>query len=263
MTAVGYVYFHGVPGSPDELRLVRPDGWQDCTRLFVPDRATEHPDLSLGAYLDQLASSIFNRFPDGPIRLVGFSLGGVIAIDVARRLIAAEGGRDIAVDLISTPAPLRSGDFLPEMAGRMVFSLARSAPLLFGLLTRVQGIMSHFAPGMLYDQIFSTAAGADTDLVREPGFAAAVRSILANSLQRGARGYRREVLAYAADDSARPSAVERPVRIWQGLADTWTPPGMTQPLVDAFPLATVTTFAGLSHYSTLRAVLPGIFSELG
>jgi hypothetical protein len=52
------------------------------------------------------------------------------------------------------------------------------------------------------------------------------------------------------------------IRLWQGLADNWTPPGMTQQLAQALPHATVTTFEDLSHYSTLRAALPGIFNDL-
>lgn len=189
-------------------------------------------------------------------------MGGVIAIEVALRLIEVVGDRDISLDLISTPAPLSSGDFLSEMAGGMIFSLARNTPRLFRLLTGVQGMMSRLFPALLFNQIFSTATAADMALAHEPESEARLRTILANSLQRGARGYRREILAYAADDGVRLSKLDRPVRLWQGLADNWTPPGMTQQLVHALPHATVTTFEKLSHYSTLRAALPEIFKDL-
>nr|QQZ49659.1 hypothetical protein JKL49_22710 [Phenylobacterium glaciei] len=50
------------------------------------------------------------------------------------------------------------------------------------------------------------------------------------------------------------------MRLWQGQADSWTPPAMAQALAAARPQSrTLRTFAGLSHYSTLRAALPEIF----
>ena len=257
-----YVYFHGQPGSPEELSLVRADGWGRAEALYVPNRAAEHPRLTLAAYLDRLTETIAERRPQGPVRLVGFSLGGVVAIEMGLRLIAANPAMDVSLDLISTPAPLSSGDFLPSMAGGIVFSLARGSPLLFGLLTSLQGGLTRLAPGLLFDQLFATAAGADRDLARQPAFRATLQGILANSLRSGAKGYRREVLAYVAQDGAQWSRFDRPVRLWQGLADTWTPPEMTAPLAAAFPHATVTTFEGLSHYSTLRAALPEIFRDL-
>ena len=257
-----YVYFHGQPGSPEELSLVRADGWRRAEALYVPNRAAEHPRLTLPDYLDRLTQTILERRPQGPVRLVGFSLGGVIAIEAGLRLIAASPAMDVSLDLISTPAPLSRGDFLPAMAGGIVFSLARRAPPLFGLLTSLQGGLSRLAPGRLFDQLFATAAGADKDLAREPAFRATLQAILSSSLRDGAEGYRREVLAYVAQDGAQWSRFDRPVRLWHGLADTWTPPEMTGPLAAAFPQASVTTFEGPSHYSTLRAALPEIFRDL-
>ena len=259
---MGYVYFHGQPGSPEELRLVRADGWSGAKDLLAPDRAGEGADLPLADYLDHLSRTILERFPQGPIRLVGFSLGGVIALDVARRLIEMAGDRDLSLDLIATPAPLGDGAVLKQMAGGLVFSLARTRPGLFGLLTSLQGTLSRRAPGLLYRQIFATAAGADSDLARDPAFETALRRILAHSLAAGAPAYRREVLAYAAHAGDSISRLERPVRLWQGLADTWTPPAMADELAAALPTATLRTFEGLSHYSTLRAALPEIFAGL-
>lgn len=259
---MGYVYFHGQPGSPEELRLVRPDGWAGPQDLLAPDRAGEGADLPLARYLDHLAQTVLQRFPSGPIRLVGFSLGGVIATEVALRLIEAAGDRDLTLDLIATPASLGDGALLKDMAGGLVFSLARDRPGLFGLLTGLQGVLSRLAPGLLFRQIFSTAAGADAELARDPTFEAVLRRILAHSLGRGARAYRREVQAYAADAGERLARLDRPVRLWQGLADTWTPPSMARQLAAALPNATLKTFEGLSHYSTLRAALPEIFADL-
>ena len=78
-----------------------------------------------------------------------------------------------------------------------------------------------------------------------------------------ARGYRREISGYVAQTSGRLSRLTQPVTLWQGLADTWTPPAMAQALAAARPeTRTLRTFPGLPHYSTLQAALPEIFSAL-
>lgn len=257
------VYFHGQPGSPDELHLVRPGDWASSENLFAPDRATDRPELALGPYLDHLTTTIVQKFPIGPIRLIGFSLGGPVAIEVALRLIEKAGDRDLKLDLISAAAPLGCGDFLPDMAGGVVFSMARDRPRLFALLTRVQGWLARLAPRTLFAQIFDTAAGADADLAHNPAFQTTLKGVLAHSLGRGARGYRREILGFVALTPARLAGLKTPVTLWQGQADNWTPPAMAKALSRALPnIRAVRTFTGLSHYSTLQAALPEILGAL-
>ena len=251
------VYFHGQPGASGELEAVWPGDGRP-RRLWAPDRNDLWPDLPLGEALDHLAAEISRRFPQGPIRLVGFSLGGFIAIETALRLEAA-GRPDLSLDLVSAAAPLDCGEFLPSMAGRAVFTLARDRLRLFALLTRAQGWVAGRAPGFLFRQIFADAAGADADLARDPAFQAALVSILVHGLTGDSRGYRREVLGYVAWPGARLAALRAPVTLWQGEADTWTPPAMADALAKALPhVVALRRFAGLSHYSTLGRALPEI-----
>lgn len=253
------VYFHGQPGSPAELDLVFPDRREHQGRVHAPDRPTDRPDLSLSAYLDHLTADVLRRLPEGQIRLVGFSLGSYVAVEVGLRLEALGRGRDLSLDLVSTAAPLDCGDFLPDMAGGAVFALARNQPRLFSALTSVQGGLSRVAPGLLFAQIFAGAAGADAQLARDPAFQTTVRGMIAHSLARGARAYRREVLGYVAQPAQRLAGLSAPITLWQGDADTWTPPAMAQAIVAVRP-ATLRRFPGLSHYSTLQAALPQILA---
>jgi pimeloyl-ACP methyl ester carboxylesterase len=247
------VYFHGQPGSPDELKLIA--AASPPTALFAPDRARDRPDLPLDTYLDHLAATVLARYPAGQIRLVGFSLGAFVAIEVALRLA----DRDVRLDLVSPAAPLGLGDFLADMAGGSVFGLAARSPGLFGLLTGLQGALARIAPGVLFRQIFAGAAGADAELALDRAFQTTIRRILATSLADGAKGYRREVLGYVAWTPARLSGLSRPVTLWQGEVDSWTPLAMARALARALPVASkLRTFPGLSHYSTLRAALPEI-----
>ena len=258
---VTVVYFHGQPGSPAELDLVFADRREHQGRVHAPDRATDRPDLSLAAYLAHLAASVLQRLPEGQVRLVGFSLGSYVAVEVGLRLEALGRGRDLSLDLVSAAAPLGCGDFLPDMAGGRVFSLARSQPRLFSALTSVQAGLSKIAPGLLYAQIFSGAAGADAQLARDAAFQTTVRGMIAHSLARGARAYRREILGYVAQPAERLAGLRAPVTLWQGDADTWTPPAMAQAIVAARPGDTILRrFPGLSHYSTLQVALPQILA---
>ena len=264
MTARQFVYFHGQPGAPAELGLVWPDGGPGVARLFVPDRARDRPDLAIGPYLDRLAATIAQRFSQGPIGLVGFSLGGFVATEVALRLEQPGIARDISLDLISTAAPLGHGDFLPDMAGGAVFALARRAPRLFAALTLIQGVLARRAPGLLFGQIFAAAAGADADLARTPGFQAALQAILAHSLADGAEGYRREILGYVAQGPERLATLRAPITLWHGDCDNWAPPAMARAVVAQAPATRrLRAFPGLSHYSTLQAALGEICKDLG
>lgn len=250
-----FVYFHGQPGSPEELSLVAEGSLPPD--LFAPDRATDRPDLPLGAYLDHLTATVLARYPEGPVRLVGFSLGAFVALEVALRIV----DREVRLDLVSPAAPLGLGDFLPDMAGGAVFGLAARGPGLFGLLTGAQGGLARVAPGLLFSQIFAGAAGADAGLAREPAFRATVKRILAHALAGGAKGYRREVLGYVAWTPGRLAGLTHPVTLWQGEADSWTPPAMARALAAALPGAPgLRAFPGLSHYSTLQAALAEIFA---
>ncbi|MDO8912745.1 MAG: alpha/beta hydrolase [Phenylobacterium sp.] len=253
------VYFHGQPGSPAELDLVFPERREHQGRVHAPDRATDRPDLSLSAYLDHLTADVLRRLPEGQIRLVGFSLGSYVAVEVGLRLEALGRGRDLSLDLVSAAAPLDCGDFLPDMAGGAVFALARNQPRLFSALTSVQGGLSRVAPGLLFAQIFAGAAGADAQLARDPAFQTTVRGMIAHSLARGAQAYRREILGYVAQPTQRLAGLCAPITLWQGDADTWTPPAMAQAIVAIRP-ATLRRFPGLSHYSTLQVALPQILA---
>lgn len=140
-----------------------------------------------------------------------------------------------------------------------MFNLARNAPWAFGLMTMLQARLAAAAPQVLYAQLFSKAAGADRDLAATAVFEEVVLALLESSLRDGARGYRREILAFVRSGEDRLARVTAPVTLWQGTADTWTPPDMADALAARLPnLKADRRFPGLSHYSTLKAALAEI-----
>lgn len=117
------LYLHGAPGSPSEPALFgpAPGAW------FAPDRFLQHPRLGFGRYLDALTGEIEAWASGDGLRLVGFSAGARIALEIAARLPASV----TRLELISPAAPFELGDFTPRMEGRQVFTLARRAPGFF------------------------------------------------------------------------------------------------------------------------------------
>jgi pimeloyl-ACP methyl ester carboxylesterase len=209
------------------------------------------PELGMATYCDQLAHALITQ-AGHQLTLIGFSLGARIALEIAVRLP----GQVREVVLISAAGPLECGDFLPHMAGRAVFRTAQRSPRLFQSLTATQSILSRSAPNLLFKALFANAQGADRMLASDAHFRRTVQTMIAASLQSGATGYRREVLAYVAPWADLLPRVRAPVTIWHGTADNWSPPAMADALAARLPhVAAVHKLPGLSHYSTLAAAI--------
>jgi pimeloyl-ACP methyl ester carboxylesterase len=245
------VYLHGFPGGPEELAAV------GCAHpsIIAPNRQHDAPQLGFSGYCAHLTQAIAAQTGQSPVTLIGFSMGSRMALEIASRL----GPHVESVVLVSSVAPLDTGDFLPLMAGRPIFRAAMASPLLFRALSRAQAAMAHFAPHRLFDQVFAKVAGADAALTREPVFVRTVQAMVASTLAAGASGYRREVMAFVAPWHDLLSRIAAPVTIWHGEADNWTPIGMADVLAARLPnIRAVHRLPGLSHYSTLGVALTQI-----
>ena len=233
-------YFHGQPGGPGEWQARAPPG----LLAFTPDRNT-------AAGVGELAALVASRSAEGPLTLIGFSLGAPIALDVSRQLV----DRVAHVHLILPAAPLALGDFLDAMAGGALFRLAQSRPTLFRLVARLQSLISRTTPHFVINRLFASTAGDDRALSRDPNFRQAMAAVLRAGLGLSPNGFIAEVSAYAAGTAGLPP-VTAPVTIWQGDQDNWTPPAMAKALAQALPGdVTLNLLPGCSHYSALRAAL--------
>jgi pimeloyl-ACP methyl ester carboxylesterase len=245
MTTPVRLYFHGLPGGAGEIGLFDGFAGSGAAGWHVVDRT---PAGAADHFAD-LADRIRAGCPDAPLHLAGFSLGAAAALRTARHL----GGQVVQIDLVSAAAPLQMGDWLDGMAGGPLFRLARSAPGLFRVAARAQGLLAAVAPGRLFDLLFASAQGADRDLAADAQFRARLQPILADSLTRGRKAYCREIALYVGDWTAELARITQPVRLWHGAADTWSPPAMAELLAQRLPGSTgLTVTDGLSHYSALR-----------
>ncbi len=234
-------YFHGQPGGPGE--------WAACA---PPGLLAYAPDRNRPVDAETLAALVTAHCAEGPVTLIGFSLGAPPALAVARLL--AE--RVAHLHLVSPAAPLALGDFLNTLAGGSLFRLTRARPTLFRLVARGESLIARIAPRFLMDRLFATAAGADRPLSRDPGFRQAMAQVLRDGLGRTPAGFIADVTAYAVGGPTNFAGVNAPVTIWQGDADNWTPPAMAKALAAALPgPVTLNLLPDCSHYSALNVAL--------
>jgi pimeloyl-ACP methyl ester carboxylesterase len=254
------IYLHGAPGAPEEAAVFDGDAGAAGVSLICPDRFSLAPSLDGSAYVTALAQAILDLSGGRPFDLIGFSLGGFRALQVAAEL----GPQVRRLHLVSAAAPLECGAFLEAMAGRPVFEAARRSPRLFAALSLWQGWLARAAPGAMFRLLFGSAAGGDRILAADPDFQAELSAILRSSLTKGRRGYMRDVNAYVRPWAERLPRVAAPCFIWHGVEDNWSPPAMASALAERLaPVAQVEMLPGLSHYSALRTAMPLILARAG
>lgn len=225
------LYLHGLPGSGAELAL-GPVDWSVLER--------DAPSFA------QLAL----RLPDGPLHLIGFSLGAACAV----RLAALCPERVAQVTLISAAAPLELGDFLPDMAGAGVFRAARSKAQL-SALTRVQSTLARISP-MLFQKMLSKGTDdGDKALFQSPKTGPLLRHALQEGLTRNKAVYLRELAAYVRPWANHLDHVRAAVTLIHGDKDQWAPAAMSTALADRLPRSDLIHLPDLGHYATLRHVL--------
>jgi pimeloyl-ACP methyl ester carboxylesterase len=245
MVAEAIIYLHGGPGSPDELSLFDDVAFNTA---YAPDRFVLFAGCQSGEAFDRLANDIDGRFVDRPLHLVGFSMGGYVALELAHRL----GKRVARMDLIAPAAPLEGGAFLNKMAGKALFSIARRHPGWLGLVMAVQKGVVKIIPSVAYKMLYANAVGQDRALADDPKFKARVIAMLKHCYGNGAGGLAREVTSYVRPWAGILPALNAPVTLWQGSEDNWVLPEMADYLMKTLPNAQLRKIAGASHYSALH-----------
>lgn len=241
-------FFHGLPGSPRDAQLLC-----ESVRKKYDIRAIDF----LAGYekngLDGILRLIDEDHGDDlsdPIHIAGFSLGAMVAMHVA----AARPSQTAKLTLISPAAPLELGDFLPQMAGKPIFVLARRNPKLLAVVTRIQAALLQVAPKFLVRQLFSRVGLCEQALIADPEFQQVVECGMKRSFYEFPRAYRSLLQTYV---EAWSNVVEELIcetEIWHGEKDSWSPIGMSHALhtlMQGRPKLQI--LSETEHYSTLAA----------
>jgi pimeloyl-ACP methyl ester carboxylesterase len=242
------VYFHGTPGSPEECAIFDALGKIYDLKFICIDRYSINIALSGDAYFQHIANQIVTLTKGLTITLIGFSIGAFVALQISRNLSLIEH----SLHLISPAAPLDAGDFLPTMAGKRVFMLAKSYPKVLQLIINGQGLLAAHSPGLLFELLFSNAAGADKILKTDLKFKSAIEQNLRYCFIKQPQGYLRELQAYVQPWQASLNQIHAETTLWHGSEDNWSPVAMAEYLASAIPnCKRYELIKDLSHYTCL------------
>jgi pimeloyl-ACP methyl ester carboxylesterase len=254
------VYFHGTPGAPEECAVFDQYGKENSLTFISYDRFSVDPGLENAAYYQHLADEITDKAAGKTVDLVGFSIGGFIALQVCRLMET----NVQSLHLVSAAAPLEAGNFIDRAAGKSVFRLAQKHPFAFHLLIRLQGLIASIRPDLVFRMMFANAAGEDQRLAASGEFQSAITGILKLCFTRYAAGYARDIRAYVQPWKEVLSSIDINTYVWHGAEDNWSPASMAEYLQAAIPGCTsIEIFSGLSHYSCLYRAAPEICRQLG
>lgn len=251
-----YLYFHGLPGFADEIGVFNSQA--KSRNLIAIDRLKLQSTCdSYEDYLIKQAEQIKQDWPTQNIHLIGFSLGTMTCLRLAKILEDKVTG----LDLISVAAPLELGNFLPHMAGRPVFDAAKSSRFKFNILCMFQAIIVRAAPNLFFKMLFSSANGEDKPLVAKDSFRATIALGLRHSLLQYLPAYKREVHAYVSPWAEKIEGLEVKITFWHGAKDNWSPLEMANILAKKLgEKCNIVTLESKSHYSTLETALEEIES---
>ncbi|WP_212630196.1 alpha/beta hydrolase [Pseudomonas sp. KB-10] len=253
------IYFHGVPGSPHESSLFDAPAREHGLRILCFNRFAIDRTITGTDYYRHIVQSISEAVQGAHLDVIGFSLGTHVALEVGA--LMQDQIRNL--HLISAAAPLDAGDYLDEMAGKAVFSLARQSPCLFGWLARCQALLAKRAFPLLFRMLFASARGQDCKRVQDPKFRALLCQVLQQAFASGAAGYIRDIQQYLQPWSADAFSGEADISLWHGTEDNWSPFSMSEGLAGRLPLPVrIERMDGLSHYSCLYAAAPLVCKRL-
>jgi len=254
------IYFHGAPGAPEECAIFDLYAKERGLTFICFDRFSGDYSTAGDAYYQFLARQISKQAAGKKVDVIGFSIGAFIALQTCRYL----GNGVRSLHLISAAAPLDAGGFLDDMAGKRVFQLAKTAPILFVLLSYWQGLLALLFPNTLFRLLFASAAGDDKALSVDREFQSGITQVLRACFIGRVQGYVRDVRAYVQPWKDTLSGIGVNTHIWHGAEDNWSPVAMAEYLASAIPGCSSTeVFNGLSHYSCLYRAAPEICRQLG
>lgn len=253
------VYFHWVSGSPSEASVYDAPAREQGLRILCFDRFAIDHAITGADYYRQIARAVSEAVQSARVDFIGFSLGTHTALEVA----ALMPGQVRSLHLVSAAAPLDDGDFLDQMAGKAVFSLAQRSPGLFQWLVKWQALLAKRAPQLLFRILFASAQGQDRELVKSPKFKALICQVLQQCFAQDTTGYTRDIQQYLQPWSASVFTSEANACLWHGTADNWSPFAMSAYLAERLPgNAHVERMEGFSHYSCLYAAAPRIGAQI-
>lgn len=242
------VYFHGGLSSRLDIRFAD----ELCRRLQVDLVAVDRPGIGLSGFrpsgtLRDWAVDV-GRLADhvglGRFAVLGWSGGGPHALACAAHLP----DRVSAGATVGGMAPLdRAGGVrsLGMQADRILFPLARRAPLVARLLLRLSALQS--PRDLQRSMLRSVTSPADREII-ESMAPEALTAPFFEALRCGARGTIRDYRLLGGDWSLDLGSIRTPMTVWQGAEDRFVPPQHARYLERHLPDANLQVVPDCGHF---------------
>ncbi len=258
-------YFHGLPGSRLEARLLDAPGRAAGIRVVAVDR----PGYGLSSpcpgrgWLDwptdvaDLADALkVPRFD-----ILGVSGGGPFALACAHTLAA----RVKRVGLVCPLGPVTDAGLRQAMHWRfrLAFDLAQRSPALFSLIyvSPVRLFARHGADQLIW-LLGGTLGGKDREILREPATTAWLGENLQESLRQSGEGALEDAHLQTLSWPFELGEIRVPVRLWHGDADPIVPVTHSRFMHERIPGSKLHIFSGEGHFSLPIRYVEQVLQEL-
>jgi pimeloyl-ACP methyl ester carboxylesterase len=244
------LYFHGLPGSRIEARLLHEAAAHLGLRLIAVDR----PGIGGSDYL------VGRRISDWPddvkaltdalgcehIAILAISGGAPYALACAAKIPE----RLTAVTIVGGIAPLDGAAFAALRGfSRIGLRLARLGPVFAQLFVGVCAWgLRRDALGAI-DWVTRHAPPADRAVLTQPRVRCALAESFAEAARRGSRGPSRDLVLLTRPWDFPLADVRIPASLWYGEADTVVPVALGRDLVDRLAACRAHFLPGEGHYS--------------
>ena len=259
------LYFHGSPSSRLEPLMIGDDVLVRLgLRVIAPDRpGMGGSDFQSGrGFSDWPAdvTSLADALGLARFSVMGNSGGGpyvaVCGVRIPERLLSAvivSGGWRM-----DTPEA-KAGLPFPN---RMAMLLAKRAPWLLKILLASMGGVAASDPDKELAQLAKRMPPADVAAFAEPGRLEAFGRTMRECLRQGAKGATWDMRLFVRDFGFRPEEIRVPLTWFHGEADTNAPIAMVRKATASIPDATLVTYPGEAHLSTLVQHIDAIAAAL-
>jgi pimeloyl-ACP methyl ester carboxylesterase len=250
------LYLHGFPSSRREARLIHGDASAAGARILSPDRpgygASDHaPSRTMAGWADDCAELITHLGLER-VAVLGVSGGGPYALACASRLPAGVAGGVTACSLACPLGPIYLDELLDLMnpAARACLQVGRQPAwvdaMIYGAPTTA--VLSQW-PSLVEQFRHIGAPPPDRAVLAEGDTAAILNRTIADAMQNGALGPRRDLRLYTHDWELDFGGIQQPIHIWHGDADGTVPIEHARWLAQRLPNSRLTEFPGEGHYS--------------
>ncbi len=258
-------YCHGLPSSRLEARLVAATAKRLHVHLIAVDRpgygrSDPLPPARIADWPEDLAR-VADHLRIGRLSVLGISGGSPYALACGWRL----GARVERISLACPLGPVARVELRRGMspAARWAFFLTANAPwalpVFFGNPT---ARLLRRCPDFAFALLMRSLPERDRLILADLQIRGVFRATIREGLRQGAQGPLRDFLQYLQPWGMELAAIEQPVTLWHGNADTVVPISHSRYLAEQLPNAELHILRGEGHYSLPASHAKAILKDI-